>query len=131
MRKIFVNGVFDILHLGHIKLLEYASTYGEVLVAIDSDTRVRELKGADRPYNVAEYRKAMLLALRSVKYVEVFNSDQELINIIKKYSPDIMVKGSDYIGKPILGDNIVPEILFFGRMDEYSTTKIMEDLSTR
>lgn len=132
MKKIFVNGSFDILHVGHIRLLTHAKSLGSVLlVAIDTDRRIKELKGSTRPINTQLERIEMLTALRSVDQVKTFDSDDELIDIIKTYNPDIMVKGSDYKGQPIVGSDYCKEIVFFDRIDEYSTTKKIQDIIDR
>jgi len=79
MRKIWTNGCFDILHIGHIKMLEAAKSRGDYLVVgIDSDSRVKELKGKDRPFNNQENRKAFLESIRFVDEVVVFESAQHL-----------------------------------------------------
>jgi D-beta-D-heptose 7-phosphate kinase/D-beta-D-heptose 1-phosphate adenosyltransferase len=132
MKKIFVNGSFDILHVGHIRLLAYAKSLGaSLLVAIDTDRRIKELKGSTRPINSQSERIEMLTSFRSVDQVKTFDSDDELINIIKNYEPDIMVKGSDYKGQPIIGSDYCKEIVFFDRIDEYSTTKKIQDIIDR
>jgi rfaE bifunctional protein nucleotidyltransferase chain/domain len=129
MRKVFVNGSFDILHLGHLALLEFARSQGDwLLVGIDSDSRIKQLKGADRPVNTEIERRTMLEAIKYVDQVAIFNTDQELCDLIK--SCDVMIKGSDYFGKPIVGGNLVP-MVFFERINEYSTTKKIQDINSR
>ena len=131
MNKIFVNGSFDLLHRGHLELLKYAkSLNGLVTVAIDSDRRIKELKGTARPVINEKDRAFHLLNLRSVDWVAVFDSDEELMNIIKTLSPDIMVKGSDYKTKPIIGADYCKEIKFYDRT-EHSTTKTIQDIINR
>lgn len=130
MTRVFVNGTFDILHLGHIKLLKKAKELGVVCVAIDSDERVRMFKGPNRPINSYEVRKEMLKSLRCVNYVVPFDSEVELRKIIDSWKPHIMVKGSDYKGKYIIGEDLVPEIIFVERTND-STTKIIERISNR
>jgi D-beta-D-heptose 7-phosphate kinase/D-beta-D-heptose 1-phosphate adenosyltransferase len=132
MTTVFVNGTFDILHPGHIKLLNYASDLGDkLIVAIDSDSRVQQLKGETRPFFNEDDRKFMIKQLSGVDEVYTFNSDKELENIIKLVNPDIMVKGSDYQGKLIIGSDLVPVIKFFERNNEYSSTKTIQHLTTR
>jgi len=127
---VFVNGTFDILHRGHIQLLDYAKSLGDVLVvAIDTDERVKELKGPSRPINNQYDRMFMLDALRSVDSVYFFNSDDELVNLIKRYNP-IMVKGSDYKNKPIIGAEYCKEIKYYDRT-EHSTTNTIQSITNR
>jgi len=130
--KIIVNGTFDVLHKGHIVLLEYAKSLGTtLLVCIDSDRRVKELKGNTRPINNQYDRAYMLTALKSVDLVWVFDSDQELVDQIKSFNPDVMVKGSDYRNKPIVGSDYCKEIIFVELVDGYSTTSIIQRITDR
>ncbi len=132
MKKVFVNGTFDVLHPGHVQLLEYARNLGDHLcVAIDSDRRVRELKGTTRPFFNQRDRQYMLDSLTCVDSTAVFDSDEELRDVIRKYQPSLMVKGSDYIGRPIVGEELVPCIEFFERIHEYSSTKAIQHLVDR
>ena len=128
MNKVIVNGTFDILHPGHIELLNHARSIGDfLLVAIDADERVRKLKGNKRPINNQSIRKFMLENLKSVDKVVIFNSDEELLNCIKHCS--IMIKGSDYKGKSVIGENLI-DIIFYERT-EHSTTNIIQDIINR
>lgn len=130
MKKIIVNGTFDIVHLGHLELLNYAKSLGDYLiVAIDTDSRVAQLKGPGRPINNQIERKTLLQNLKAVDEVRLFGSDQELIDIIKECS--IMVKGSDYEGKPIVGEHDIAEIVFFKRIDGYSSTEKIQHIPNR
>lgn len=129
MKKVFVNGTFDVLHLGHLAMLNYAKTLGDQLVvAIDSDERVKRLKGSNRPINDVNERKVMLENLKAVDQVEIFDTDEDLINIIK--TCDIMVKGGDYKTLPIIGKEYVTVVLF-ERIDEYSSTKKIQHIIDR
>jgi len=93
---VFVNGVFDLLHAGHVSMLEYASQLGDVLlVAINSDASTRRLKGEARPYIPQAERRYMLLALRAVDAVIIFNEDN-VVNILRGLHPEVVVKGADY-----------------------------------
>jgi D-beta-D-heptose 7-phosphate kinase/D-beta-D-heptose 1-phosphate adenosyltransferase len=131
MTKVFVNGTFDVLHPGHVMLLQYAAGLGSVTVAIDTDRRVTELKGAGRPFFNQKERGLMLQGLRYIDRVCTFDTDQELEHIIQTIQPDIMVKGSDYRGRAIIGQEHVPHIEFFERIHEYSSTKAIQHLVTR
>ena len=132
MTTVIVNGTFDILHPGHIAMLNTARSLGDYLiVCIDTDRRVKELKGENRPINDQYFRRVMLQSLKSVDIVEFFDSKEDLIRIIKLYKPDIMVKGSDWKGKSVVAEQYVKEIFWYDRIDEYSTTKIIQDIITR
>ena len=130
MKRIVVNGTFDILHSGHLALLNHARSLGDYLVvAIDSDRRVQELKGANRPINTQAERQELLSNLRAVDEVRIFNSDQELVDIIAGCA--IMVKGSDYEGKTIVGQDVCKELIFFKLKNGYSTTNKIQDIISR
>lgn len=124
--RIWVNGAFDILHIGHIRLLKHAAAMGYLRVGIDTDERIKELKGPGRPFNSFKDRMEMLNSLRFVDEVVGFGSEQELIDEIKEYEPDIMVIGSDYKGKRIIGAEYVKDVIFFDRIPNISTTSILE-----
>ena len=113
-------------------MLNYAKDQGDfLLVAIDTDRRVKELKGSSRPVNNQWDRMFMLDNLRAVDSVRFFDSDQDLIDIINSYQPDIMVKGSDYRGQPILGEHLIKEIKFYDRVEPYSTTNTIQRIADR
>ena len=131
-RRVIVNGTFDILHRGHIEMLNFARSQGTyLLVAIDSDRQVRELKGESRPVNKQEDRKFMLDNLRCVDAVWIFDTQQELEHICKIYKPHLMVKGGDYNGKKITGSQYCNEIKFYDLVPDYSTSKIIENINNR
>lgn len=131
-KSVFVNGTFDILHPGHIRLLNYAKNLGDRLfVAIDSDRRVGELKGKYRPINNAGERKEMLLALKAVDEVEIFDSDEELRLWIKQIKPYIMVVGSDYKNKEVIGCEFARHLIFYDRIEQYSTTQKIQSIINR
>jgi D-beta-D-heptose 7-phosphate kinase/D-beta-D-heptose 1-phosphate adenosyltransferase len=92
---------------------------------------VRELKGKDRPVNTEYERASLLHALRYVDRVDIFDTDQELINYIKNYDPDLMIKGSDYIGKPIIGAEYCKNIKYYGRLEKYSTSNTIQRITNR
>lgn len=131
-KSVFVNGTFDVLHLGHLALLNYAKSLGDKLfVAIDSDERVRQLKGPTRPVHDTYQRKVMLLNLKAVDEVEIFSSDEELEMWIKQINPTIMVVGSDWRNKTVIGSQYAKRLEFFERIDEYSSTKTIQDIINR
>jgi rfaE bifunctional protein nucleotidyltransferase chain/domain len=132
MTKIIVNGTFDILHRGHVELLEHAKSLGDhLMVLIDTDARVKELKGQDRPINCQSDRAFMLQGLKCVDAVWTFSSEEELEQILEMYQPDIMVKGSDYKDKRIVGAQHCKKIKFVELVDGYSTTNIIQRITNR
>ncbi len=132
MKKVFVNGAFDVLHSGHLDLLDFAGMLGgHLLVAIDTDARIEYNKGIGRPFNPLSIRKHIMSMLKPVNSVRVFDTDEELIELIRQYQPDVMVKGSDWKGKTILGEEYCKEIVFYERTNGQSTTKAIEDFITR
>lgn len=121
--RVFTNGCFDIIHRGHVELFNYAASLGDTLwVAIDSDERVRRMKGEGRPINNQDDRMGVLYGMRYIYSVSVFNTDEELSAIVKRVKPDIMVVGSDWKDKPIVGSEHAKEVQFFDRVFGYSTT---------
>jgi len=123
--KVFVNGTFDVLHRGHLELLNYAKTFGYVIVGIDTDECVREKKGQGRPiYNQYE-RKFLLENLKSVDEVIFFSSELEFEELIKSLNPDIIIVGSDWKEKSTIKSYYDGNLIFFDRMEDYSTTNII------
>lgn len=132
MKIIFVNGTFDVLHRGHLELLNYAKSLGDYLVVgIDTDDRVKEKKGPTRPVNSDQERSFMLMNLKSVDEVRFFSTDKELEDLIKSVKPDIMVVGSDWKGKSVIGSYYSAELQFFDRIDGYSSTRIIQSIIDR
>ena len=131
-KKVFVNGTFDLLHRGHIELLNYARTKGgHVCVGSDTDDRVREKKGPTRPIFNQEERKYFLENLKAVDEVRFFSNDAELEGLVKSYQPDIMIVGSDWKDKSVIGSYWAAKLIFFDRIGEYATTKTIEDIINR
>jgi len=109
-KVVFTNGCFDILHVGHLQLLEKAKSFGDILVVgLNSDRSVRKLKGAGRPILPQKDRARLLAALAMVDYVVIFAEDtpRELLSRIR---PHILVKGSDYAYREIVGREVVQEV---------------------
>jgi D-beta-D-heptose 7-phosphate kinase/D-beta-D-heptose 1-phosphate adenosyltransferase len=132
MRYIMTNGAYDILHPGHIALLNYAKSLGDYLmVAIDTDSRISEAKGPDRPVNNLQTRKCILENLKAVDEVRVFTNDEELVTIIKEYNPDVRVIGSDWKNGNIVGEEFCKSIEFFDRVNDESTTNTLENYIDR
>ena len=132
MSTVFVNGTFDVLHRGHLMLLEYAKGQGDsLIVAIDTDKRVKEKKGYSRPINSESERIFMLQNLRWVDLVLSFGTDKELEKLIEIVNPDVMIVGSDWKGKPVIGSQHAKSLKFFDRIDGYSSTKIIQSITYR
>ena len=113
-------------------MLNFARSQGSyLLVAIDSDKQVQELKGDSRPINNQEDRKFQLENLKSVDAVWIFDSQEELEHICKIYKPHLMVKGADYIGKKITGSQYCNKIKYYELVKNYSTSKIIENINNR
>ena len=125
--KVWVNGSFDVMHIGHIKLLEFASKYGSVRVGLDTDDRIKSKKGETRPFNNLEDRMLFMSSIKYVDSVTSFGSDEELENRVKEYDADIIVIGDDYKYKPIIGVEYVERELFFPKVLDKSTTLILND----
>ena len=130
--RVFVNGTFDLLHPGHISLLNWAKSLGDyVIVGIDTDDRVREKKGPTRPIYNQEDRGLMLIALDAVDEVTYFDSDESLEALVKSIKPDIMVVGSDWKGKSVIGSYWAAELKFYDRIEEYATSKTIQCIIDR
>jgi D-beta-D-heptose 7-phosphate kinase/D-beta-D-heptose 1-phosphate adenosyltransferase len=129
MIKVWVNGTFDIVHLGHIQLLKRAAELGDFLVVgVDGDKRVTELKGEKRPINNIVSRITLLEAIKYVDRVVIFDSDEQLETHLKTMRPAIMVIGEEYRGKRIVGSEYVGEIVYFPKMEGFSSTHIINKL---
>lgn len=130
-RFVWTNGCFDVLHIGHIRMLrecaKEAQSHGaKLIVGIDSDARVREMKGDTRPINSQDIRSEFLLAINGVDSVVVFNSSEELDSIISKLQPEAMIVGDDYRNKTVIGSRHAKKVIFFPKVVGYSTTKLLE-----
>jgi len=123
---IFTNGCFDLIHVGHIKYLEEAKSIGDVLiVGLNSDDSVKKLKGKNRPINSQTDRAYILASIEVVDYVVIFE-DETPYDLIKILQPDVLVKGSDYDGEKIIGEDIVNDLRLVKFIDGKSTTKTIE-----
>ena len=129
---VFTNGVFDLLHVGHVRYLAQARTFGDALiVAINSDSAVRELKGIDRPIVHQDERAEVLAALRDVTHVTIFDEVSPRA-LIKELLPDVLVKGGDYGLDEIHGREEVEaaggRVVSLPFIEGSSTTKIIEKM---
>jgi rfaE bifunctional protein nucleotidyltransferase chain/domain len=124
---IWTNGCFDVLHRGHIEMFKYAKSLGTKLyVGIDSDAKVKREKGDSRPINNTQDRKFILESIKYIDKVFIFGSKEGLESRIEELLPDIMVIGSDWKGKEVVGEQYANKLIFFDRIEGYSTTKILE-----
>ena len=121
-RVVFTNGCFDILHVGHVKYLQVAKSFGDILiVGLNSDASVHALKGPSRPVNTEDDRAYILAALESVDYVVKFGDDTPY-ELIKMLRPDVLVKGGDYTGKAVVGTEFAGELKLVEFVEGKSTT---------
>lgn len=126
MTNIWTNGCYDIIHIGHIKLFEKAKSLGDCLiVGIDSDKRVKQLKGNNRPINCQEYRKITLQSIKFIDKVFIFDTEEELKELIKNNNIDTMVIGDDYKDKKVVGSEFSKKILFFPKLPNISSSSII------
>lgn len=128
-KRVWLNGTFDVLHLGHIKLFQHAKELypnSTVCVGVDTDDRVRQLKGPNRPINPLPLRVEFLKAIRFIDHVVTFSNDDELRNAIAVFNPDIMCIGDDYRHHTIIGEELIPRIEYIERFDGLSTTSLIK-----
>jgi D-beta-D-heptose 7-phosphate kinase/D-beta-D-heptose 1-phosphate adenosyltransferase len=128
-KRVWLNGTFDVLHLGHIKLFQHAKELypnSTVCVGVDTDERIRQLKGPNRPINPLPLRVEFLKAIRFIDHVVTFSTDDELRNAIAVFNPDIMCIGDDYRHHTIIGEELIPRIEYIERFNGLSTTSLIE-----
>lgn len=122
----WVNGCFDVLHIGHIKLFQRAWELGNpVVVGIDGDERIRQSKGDNRPVNPMYDRIGFLKSIKYIKEVIPFHSDEELNSIIKRFSPEYFVIGEEYKDKVIIGKEWAKEMVYVPRYGDVSSSSII------
>ena len=131
-RVVFTNGCFDLLHPGHVASLRAARALGDLLVVgVNGDGSVRELKGPGRPVLAAPARVELLRELRCVDYVVVFD-DSAPTNLVRALRPDVYVKGADWRDRPLAEVELVREqggeVIFIELVSDYSTTAIIESM---
>ena len=124
-KVVFTNGCFDVLHLGHVKLLEASKGFGDVLiVGLNADASVKRLKGPERPINKEDDRAYLLAALQCVDYVVLFEEDTPY-ELIARLRPDVLVKGADYTVDQVIGHELVKEVKLVNLIEGKSTTSIV------
>jgi D-beta-D-heptose 7-phosphate kinase/D-beta-D-heptose 1-phosphate adenosyltransferase len=131
-KVVFTNGVFDLLHPGHVRYLAEARTHGDaLLVAVNSDRSVRAIKGPERPINAERERAEVLAALAAVDAVVIFDEDDPHA-IISAIQPDVLVKGADWPADQIIGRDVVEarggKVIRIAFAPGYSTTGIIEKI---
>ena len=127
-RIVWCNGTFDILHPGHIELFKVGKSLGDkLIVATDTDEKIRQDKGASKPVNNLCDRISMLQAIKYIDEVLYFGNRKELEGLIELYSPDILLLGDDWRGGDVVGRQYAKEVKFLPRLN-YSTTKIIEKI---
>ena len=127
--RVFTNGCFDILHKGHVELLAYCKSLGQVTVGLNSDESVKRLKGMSRPMNTENDRKRILEALRYVDEVVIFQEDTPY-DLITKLKPDLIVKGGDYRPNEVIGSDLC-EVRIFNTLNGYSTTSLINRIISK
>lgn len=127
MKKVFTNGCFDVIHVGHIRLFKFAKCCGDYLVVgLNSDRSIQTIKGDNRPIIYQEERKEILQAIKWVDDVIIFHEPNPL-SLIKKVKPDVLIKGDDWKGKRVIGSEFVKEVKFFPHQG-HSTTNIIKKI---
>tara|TARA_B100000530_G_scaffold96841_1_gene59878 strand:+ start:986 stop:1381 length:396 start_codon:yes stop_codon:yes gene_type:complete len=127
-RIVWCNGTFDILHPGHIELFKVGKSLGDkLIVATDTDEKIRQDKGASKPINNLCDRISMLQAIKYIDEVFYFNDRKELEGLIELYSPDILLLGDDWKGGDVVGIQYAKEVRFLPRLN-YSTTHIIDKI---
>lgn len=127
-KVVFTNGCFDLLHLGHIKLFREAKSYGDFLVvAINSDSSLRKLKGITRPLVPESIRAQMIAALEDVDFVTIFSEDTPL-RTVEELKPDVLIKGGDYQFNQIVGRDSVRKVVRFPVVKGHSTTSLINKI---
>jgi len=124
----FTNGCFDLMHIGHVKYLENAGRGNRVLiVGLNSDSSISRIKGPSRPIVGQKSRSSVLAALESVDFVVIFNEDTPY-KTIAAIKPDVLIKGADWKGKSVIGEDLVKKLEFIKYIKGFSTTNIIEKI---
>lgn len=129
-RCVWTNGCYDVLHIGHFRLFEQCRNIASELrcsffIGIDSDNRVRKTKGQSRPCNTQDIRAESLLSIRGVDKVFVYDTDDELKNLIQTFRPHALVVGEEYRTKGVIGFEHAETVVYFPKIEGYSTTGLI------
>lgn len=126
--QIWINGSFDVLHMGHIKLFQRARQMGlPVMVGLDTDERISKLKGSSRPINNLKDRVEFLKSIKYIDGIVTFSTDDELVELIKGHAPRYMLVGDDYRSKKVIGEEFVKEIIYVKRYGGLSSSNIINE----
>ena len=130
MITVFTPGCFDIIHYGHIELFKYCRSIGDrVIVGLNSDSSIRQIKGSSRPINNLKSRLSVLEAIKYIDEVIVFD-EEDPYRLIKSISPNVIVKGGDYKVEDVIGNDLC-DVKIFKYIDGYSTTKAIQRSNSR
>ncbi len=130
-KVVWTNGCYDVLHVGHSRLFSYCRQLcGEqenckLVVGIDSDFRVKQLKGNSRPINNQNDRAEMLLSIKGVSGVYIYDTREDLESIVLSLKPEVMVVGEEYASREVIGSQYSKSVKFFAKVEGYSTTNLM------
>ena len=126
---VWTNGTFDILHPGHLQLFKVARSLGDkVIVATDTDAKIKKDKGDHKPVNDLCYRVAMLEAIKYIDVVLTFNTRQELEDLVEMYSPDILLLGDDWRDGEVVGAEFAKEVRFLPRVGGYASSSTISKI---
>ena len=129
MSIVWTNGTFDILHPGHIELFKVAMSLGDqVIVATDTDEKIKAYKGEHKPVNDLCYRVAMLEAIKYIDVVHTFGSRQQLEDLVQLYEPDILLLGDDWRDGEVVGWEYAGETRFLPRVGGYASSKTVKKI---
>ncbi|MBR4508694.1 MAG: D-glycero-beta-D-manno-heptose 1-phosphate adenylyltransferase [Elusimicrobiaceae bacterium] len=125
-KVVFTNGCFDILHAGHVRIIEFSKSQGDLLIlGLNTDASIKRLKGPSRPINKEKDRAIVVSALQAVDGVVLFKEDTPL-NLIKIIKPDILVKGADYTKENVVGREYAGKVVLCPLVKGKSTTNIIK-----
>jgi D-beta-D-heptose 7-phosphate kinase/D-beta-D-heptose 1-phosphate adenosyltransferase len=130
---VWTNGCYDILHVGHVRLFEHCRKIAEdkgcsFFVGIDSDRRVKQMKGPSRPINTENDRAEFLLSMKGIDRVYIYDTPEELEKVIGILKPEVMVVGDEYKTKTVIGSSFSKAVVFFPKIVGYSTSNTLSKI---